>query len=161
MTALRTCDFSEDRRFRYLLEISWAPGPAIAFGMLNPSTADELKNDPTVERCQRRAQVMGFGRLIVWNLFAYRATDPRSLYQMANPIGPRNDAAILSACSRAAMTVVGWGTHGRLHERGAAVLALLRSQAIEPFALRVNGDGTPAHPLYIGYSVQPFKLAAA
>ena len=88
--------FSVDRRYRYALWRVWDHGRGICnFLLLNPSIADEATNDPTSERCERRARRWGFGGLIVTNLFALCATDPAGLRRVADPIGPENDAAIL------------------------------------------------------------------
>lgn len=125
---------------------------------LNPSTADETDNDPTVERCQRRSLAMGYGGLVVCNIFAYRSTDPSALYTEADPIGPSNDQAILEQAALAGRVVCGWGKHGALHDRGAQVLALLRKNGITPYALQINGDGSPKHPLYVGYHHAPAPM---
>ncbi|MHB1702544.1 MAG: DUF1643 domain-containing protein, partial [Acidobacteriaceae bacterium] len=127
--------FSPCGKYRYTLWRTWdASKSSCLFLMLNPSTADEVDNDPTVERCQRRALAMGYGGLVVCNIFAYRSTDPDALYSLDDPVGPGNDAAILEQASRAALVVCGWGKHGALHGRGEAVLAMLRSADIKPHA---------------------------
>ena len=74
--------------YRYRLERVWAPGALLACIMLNPSTATEERNDPTIERCERRARALGFGGLSVVNLFAFRATYPADLRRAADPVGP-------------------------------------------------------------------------
>lgn len=151
--------FSPCRRYRYTLWRTWdAARPTCLFLMLNPSTADETDNDPTVERCQRRSLAMGYGGLVVCNIFAYRSTDPSALYTEADPIGPSNDQAILEQAALAGRVVCGWGKHGALHDRGAQVLALLRKNGITPYALQINGDGSPKHPLYVGYHHAPAPM---
>lgn len=107
--------FSGNREYRYRLWRTWdsATLPAL-FILLNPSTADETKNDPTVERCERRARTMGFGGLVVANLFALRSTDPKALYSHPDPVGEINDLAILSAAVNAGIIICGWGRHGGL-----------------------------------------------
>ena len=91
--------YSDCERYRYALTRVWDPlGPRLSFVMLNPSTATEVQNDPTVERCERRARALGFGGFRVTNIFAWRDTDPRKMRAAADPIGPDNDAAILEAC---------------------------------------------------------------
>ena len=125
--------------------------------MLNPSTADEVKNDPTVERCEVRARTTGYGGLIVVNIFAWRSTDPNALYKLDDPIGPENDDAIRWAALNSEMVVCGWGTHaGRLGARGREVKAILdKARPGCAHALQVNADGSPKHPLYIAYSKLP------
>lgn len=145
--------FSPCRRYRYLLWRVWDERlPTAAFVLLNPSTADEHHNDPTIERCQRRALRMGYGGLRVTNCFAWRATAPAQLLDATDPVGPDNDEAILAACAGAAIVVCGWGTPGRLRQRDAAVRALLRVAGIAPWCFGINADGSPKHPLYVPYA---------
>ena len=148
--------FSDCERYRYLLTRVWAPeGKKALFVMLNPSTADEMKNDPTVERCERRARAMGFGAFRVCNIFAYRATDPRNMRAQQDPIGPGNDEAIRESCLWADRVVCAWGTHGAHLDRGAAVETLIRASGATPYHLGLSKAGHPKHPLYISYDVQP------
>jgi len=147
--------FSACRLYRYKLWRKWGDAPPAVFVMLNPSTADEIDNDPTVERCERRARAMGFGGLRVANIFALRSTDPAALYEHPDPTGPENDAAILESVAGAGLVVCAWGGHGNLNQRGAKVLAMLRSAAVTPYYLQLNRDGSPKHPLYVGYGTQP------
>ena len=148
--------FSDCERYRYLLTRVWAPeGKKALFVMLNPSTADEMKNVPTVERCERRARVMAFGAFRVCNIFAYRATDPRNMRAQQDPIGPGNDEAIRESCLWADRVVCAWGTHGAHLDRGAAVETLIRASGATPYHLGLSKAGHPKHPLYISYDVQP------
>lgn len=147
--------FSDCDRYRYSLTRRWNEGAGINFLMLNPSTADEFKNDPTVERCERRARSLGYGAFRVTNIFAFRATDPKVMRKADDPVGPGNDAAILEACHWADMVVCAWGTHGAHLERGPAVADMLRDAGISAMTLGLSKHGHPKHPLYIGYAVQP------
>lgn len=147
--------FSPCRRYRYRLWRTWGEAAPAVFVMLNPSTADEIENDPTVERCERRARAMGFGGLRVANIYALRSTDPTALYTSDDPVGPENDAAILESVAGAGLVVCAWGAHGNLHQRGENVLQLLRATGVTPHYLKLNNDGTPKHPLYVGYDVKP------
>lgn len=151
--------FSPCGKYRYRLSRCWNPDTMPAcFIMLNPSTADEMKNDPTVERCEQRSRAMGHGGLIVANIFALRSTDPKALYSAPDPVGPDNDEAIIAAAEAAAVVICGWGAHGAFGERGKTVLALLYANSIKPHALKLNADGAPAHPLYLSYRLAPFAL---
>ncbi len=151
----RGATFSPCGRYRTRLWRIWGDQPPAVFCMLNPSTADETSNDPTVERCERRARATGFGGLQVVNLFALRSTDPRALYSEIDPIGPGNDEAILDACAGAGIVVCAWGAHGKFRARGNWVRDLLYDAGARPHVLALNRDGTPKHPLYVGYNVQP------
>ncbi len=148
--------YSPCESYRYLLTREWAPQQGrVLFIMLNPSTATEVQNDPTVERCERRARALGFGAFRVCNIFAFRATDPRVMRAAADPVGPANDAAILDSLPWADRVICAWGTHGAYQARGAQVEAMLRKSGTALHHLGLSKDGHPKHPLYIGYAVQP------
>jgi len=148
--------YSDCERFRYLLTRIWRPaGPKALFVMLNPSTATEAQNDPTVERCERRARALGFGAFRVTNIFAFRATDPRVMRAAPDPIGPENDAAILASAHWADRIICAWGTHGEHLARGAEVEELLRTTRLPLYHLGLTKAGHPRHPLYIAYRQQP------
>lgn len=123
--------------------------------MLNPSTADENRNDPTIERCHRRAVAMGFGALDVINIFSFRATDPKDLKKAKDPVGPDTDAVLLQSARSADMTICAWGSHGNLKARDKEVRELLKSNNISAHYLSLTSKGQPGHPLYIPYSKTP------
>ena len=148
--------YSPCERYRYLLTRVWDPAGAKAlFVMLNPSTATEVQNDPTVERCERRARALGFGAFRVTNIFAFRATDPKVMRAVGDPVGPGNDAAIRESVPWADRVICAWGAHGAHLDRGHTVQALLRGTGVPLHHLGLTKDGHPKHPLYIGYDVQP------
>jgi len=148
--------YSDCEGYRYELTRTWdAVLPKALFVMLNPSTATEVQNDPTVERCERRARTLGFGAFRVTNIFAWRATDPKRMRAQADPVGPGNDAAIAAGAVWADRIVCAWGTHGAHLDRGAQVERLLRGTGRELYHLGLSLAGHPKHPLYIGYEVQP------
>jgi len=148
--------FSPCRRWRYLLWRRWdAAAPAANFLMLNPSTADERKLDPTCSRARGYAERWGYGALIVTNIFAFRNTDPNQMKAAADPVGPGNDAAIMRAARESALVVCAWGNHGGYLGRSREVLKKLRTNGVALHALRVNAGGEPAHPLYL-----PGRLSA-
>ncbi len=151
-----TAIYSDCERYRYSLVRTWAPeGRKALFVMLNPSTATEVQNDPTVERCERRARALGFGSFCVTNIFAWRDTDPKKMRAALDPIGPDNDAAIRDWALWADQVVCAWGTHGEHLSRGPAVEALLRETGRDLYHLGLSQAGHPKHPLYIAYSQQP------
>jgi hypothetical protein len=157
---LSSAVISDCQTYRYRLDRVWDKSlPPLAFGMLNPSTADHENNDPTIERCERRARALGFGSLIVWNLFAFRATDPKFLKQQQDPIGPDNDHFILEALSdvvaRAGSIIAAWGAHGTHMERSQRVLDLTKELRIKLLCFGQTASGQPKHPLYLSYGVTP------
>lgn len=150
VTSASGATFSDCRRWRYLLWRRWNPAlPAANFLMLNPSTADEKVLDPTCARARDYAERWGYGALIVTNIFGWRATDPADMRAAPDPVGPGNDRAILRAAREAQLVVCAWGNHGAHLERSAAVRALLAKAKVPLTALRLNGSGEPAHPLYL------------
>ncbi|WP_212523022.1 DUF1643 domain-containing protein [Actibacterium sp. MT2.3-13A] len=154
--AASTAVYSDCEAYRYTLTRTWEPeGRRALFVMLNPSTATEVQNDPTVERCERRARALGFGAFRVTNIFAFRATDPRVMRAADDPVGPANDAAIAESAPWADQIICAWGTHGEHLSRGPAVEALLRATGRPLWHLGLSKAGHPKHPLYIAYSQQP------
>ncbi len=148
--------YSDCERYRYSLTRIWDhSGKRVMFVMLNPSTATEVQNDPTVERCERRARALGFGGFRVTNIFAWRDTDPRQMRAAQDPVGPENDAAIIEGCRWADQVVAAWGTHGAHLGRGAQMAALLHNTGTPVFHLGLSKDGHPKHPLYIAYARHP------
>lgn len=157
--------FSDCRRYRYEL---WREAQGqlftgrgtLNFIMLNPSTADEKVNDPTVERCERRCRRWGYDRLVVTNLFAWRATDPSEIRKCdADPIGDDNDRTLQNVAKRANLVICAWGNDGGYRGRAKEVLQMLRDSGVQPHMLRVSKEGQPEHPLYLPYELEPQQLA--
>ena len=148
--------FSPCRRWRYRLTREWWEGSGtVTFIMLNPSTADERRNDPTVRRCIGYAKAWGHARLHVLNIFALRATDPGRLITAPEPVGAGNDAEIAETLLDTDVVVCAWGTMGGLAGRDAEVMRLIREADQEPQALRVTKLGHPQHPLYLPADLRP------
>lgn len=144
--------FSPCRRWRYDLWRSWIGGDGYAmFIGLNPSTADETRDDPTVRRCIRFAQAWGYAGLCMTNIFAWRDTDPRGMKAAADPVGPENDRVLRARAADAGVVVAAWGMHGAFMGRGARVAAMLGPL----HCLRVTAGGFPAHPLYLPKTLRP------
>lgn len=139
--------------YRYGLSRVWdATRPSLLFIMLNPSTADEHRNDPTVARCEERARRMGHGAMMIANIFAFRATKPADLKRAEAPVGRLNDA-VLDCWSRAAdSTIAAWGAHGTHRNRGAEVAAALPEHVHH---LGLTQAGHPRHPLYVSFATAP------
>lgn len=154
--------FSRDGRYRYRLRRMWNGHQLLQrvalFVMLNPSTADDVRADPTVRRCLGFARRWGCNSIEIVNLFALVATNPAELSRAAEPIGPDNDhwieTAALGARDRG-IVVVAWGANGNAHpDRVAAVGAILRKVGVDVVAFdRELAGGMPAHPLRLPYTL--------
>ncbi len=155
----RTTVLSTDRKYRYTLWRKWERnGPRlkgyVLFIMLNPSTADETKDDPTIKRCKAFAERWGYEEMCVVNLFALRATDPAEVYLHPSPVGEMNNAFILEAARSASLVVCAWGNHGTYQNRDLAVIKMLLNHG-RIFALRETKTNCPAHPLYLPKYLDP------
>ena len=141
--------FDTSGRYRYSLWRAWSSyHPRIVFVLLNPSAADEQRNDPTIRRCIGFARAWEFGFVEVVNLFAYRATDYRELFKVGDPVGEENDRFLVQAVERCSAVVVGWGTRGTLLGRDRQVIQLLAGRK-DVYCLGLTKDGLPRHPLYL------------
>ena len=147
--------FSADRNYRFWLRRRVTPMqvPKInesvcLFVLLNPSTADEFSDDPTIRRCIFFAKKFGHDVLDVVNLFAWRSTDPQKLREVDDPVGVGNDSTIYQAIRGADRVVVAWGNSGALHGRSDLVIDLITESKI-PFHFGLTKFGEPRHPLYL------------
>lgn len=152
----RECTESRDGRYRYVLKITWRPTlPAALFCMLNPSTAGKLYDDPTSTKCITLADRWQCGSVILVNLFARRATDPRDMKALGPAAcGMFNDHHIMWQCKTAGKIVCAWGNHGTHRGRDAVVIALMRRAGHKLWCLGENKNGTPEHPLLVEHARQ-------
>ncbi|MEW6735458.1 MAG: DUF1643 domain-containing protein [Acidobacteriota bacterium] len=134
---------SEDQRYRYVLERVLGIGPVIAFIGVNPSIADEHKDDPTIRRCCNFARKWGFGHLLMVNLFALRSPYPEKLLADSDPVGPDNNSWLSKVISKADRVIACWGVNGKYMGRDKTVCAM----ADKIFCFGVTKDGHPRHPL--------------
>lgn len=149
--------FDESREYRYSLTRRWdTEKPTLAWIMLNPSTADETENDPTIRRCINYAKDWGFGEMVVANLFALRATNPDELRDHPEPVGDENDEHLHRVCEEADMIIAAWGAKGSLRGRAEEVVDILRDYHV--FVLDTTQDGQPVHPLYQPAGAEPEEL---
>ncbi len=166
--------FSEDRVYRYTLWREWGvgtlsifahqekPSAYVQFIGLNPSTADETQDDPTVRRCIGFAKRWGFGAMCMTNAFAFRATDPKVMlaHPQPNDIAGKttlhcpNDFWLKEISIGAGLVIAAWGKHGKHLNRDREIIALIP----ELHCLGTNGDGTPKHPLYLVRNTIPIQF---
>ena len=149
---LRFAEFSYCGTYRYALWRAWQPeAPRVLFIGLNPSTADDRMDDPTVRRCLGYARSWGYGSLAIANLFAYRSTNPAHLRTAEDPVGPLNDRWLQDLARESDLVVAAWGDHGRFDQRWKEVAAM----RAELYCLGMTKLGQPRHPLYLKKSLRP------
>lgn len=161
----RRAQFSECMKFRYLLEIIWDDirKPQMVIG-LNGSTATQLEDDPTVRRCIDYAHRWGAGGLCMANACAFRATDPKVMLAYdGDPVGPENTVKYLEGIAATCQNrpIAAWGKHANdvkniLWTRGRG--AFLKNMMGPLDCLRLNKDGSPAHPLYLPANLTPIPF---
>lgn len=157
-------EFSPCRTWRYALWRNWdwqSHGNVVMFIGLNPSTADESKNDPTIRRCINFAKAWGFGGIIMMNLFAFRTPYPAQLWTASvDPVGPGNDEAFGYQASRCGMIVAAWGAakHRIVAPRAAAIAGIVCGKPL--FSLGQTAEGHPRHPLYVRGDTFPTPFVA-
>jgi hypothetical protein len=150
-----TALFSPCGLYRYNLTRTWDDTlPQVFWIMLNPSTADSIKNDHTISKVVKFSSLAGFGTAIVLNLFAYRTPYPASLFQAhkegVDIIGPENDKFLQEPTRIGATVVLAWGNHGHFLGRGEEILKWCN----KPMILKETKSGQPAHPLMLPYSLE-------
>ena len=150
LTGEATATFSEDRVYRYRLTRTWGTsGTHATWIMLNPSTADALRDDPTITRCISFTKAWGLDGLVVVNLFALPATDPVELLGHRAPVGEANDQFIRDAVHPWSVVVAAWGAHKIAAARMRTVLGIVTARADAVGCLGVTKTGSPRHPLYV------------
>jgi len=136
--------------YRYTLFRNWEMKPYITWVMLNPSTADALKDDATIRKCIAFSKLWGYGGIAVVNLFAFRSTDPKKLSRVKDPVGPKNDEYIRTTCWSYQTAVVAWGRNGdRFPKRVESVLLTVKESGTNIMHLGKTTTGQPKHPLYL------------
>lgn len=144
----KSAEFSDCRAYRYVLRRSWdwqGYANQVMFVGLNPSTADEVEDDPTIRRCIGFAKSWGFGGLLMMNAYAFRATDPKVMKAATDPIGPDNDEALSYRATQVGLIVACWGAHCE-RRRERQVLDVLGKPVK---CLGKTKAGHPKHPLYL------------
>lgn len=165
----RIANFSGDRKYRYTLLIEWEPGARrCQFIGLNPSTADEYSDDPTIRRCKGFAKAWGFGGMIMTNIFALRETDAEKMKKHPHPMGEyygmqfapyRNDQEIMGAAQQCEIVIACWGLDGGHRDRGRDVQSMLHAVGQKLFCIRKTKEGFPEHPLYLPKTLIPIRYA--
>jgi hypothetical protein len=146
---------SDDRLYRYSLSRIWDSSlPTVMFIGLNPSTADETENDPTINRCIGFAKSWGYGGLVMTNLFAFRSTDPKILKSVKEPIGDKNNDWLIQLAKESKIIIAAWGTNGTLLNRDKEIKKLFPTL----YCLELSKENHPKHPLYLKKTKTPIRF---
>lgn len=146
---------SDCRKYRFALWRNWDKlKPYAMFIGLNPSTADEIEDDPTITRCINYEKSWGYGGLCMVNLFAFRATEPTDMMAAIDPIGDGNDEWLVKIAEDAGVVVAAWGNNGNYLNRSKQVVDLFQNL----HCLKINKSGEPAHPLYQKSGLLPVPM---
>lgn len=154
--------FSTSKKHRYLLSRIWNQEKGIiCFIGLNPSTADENIDDPTIRRCIRFTDSWGYGGIYMLNIFAYRATKQKNMYEADGQIGIANDAYIKTYSKMSVLSIIAWGAEPNysydkmmFNLRVEKILPLIHN----PHYLALTKNGQPRHPLYLKKDLKPIEL---
>jgi hypothetical protein len=145
----RRAIMSEDTKYRYQLSRSWDETKrCILFIMLNPSTADDITDDPTIRRVINFSKSWGYGSVLIGNLYAYRSTDPKVLKTIENPIGEDNISHISQLIEISDKVVYAWGNNQKEPD-------WLTKLVEEPYCIDISKKGIPKHPLYLKGDMLP------
>ena len=168
---MRTTEFSPCRKYRYTLwrefvtsgdllshERALETASYVQFIGLNPSTADETKDDPTIRRCIGFAKAWGYGAMCMTNLFAFRATQPEDMKKCLEPVGTENEYYLLETGKKAGLIVAAWGVHGIHLRQNKKVHQAFVSLGLQLNHLGLSKDGHPKHPLYLKADTKPIPF---
>jgi hypothetical protein len=150
----KSATFSPCRKYRYTLWRHWGSIFTSRYAMfigLNPSTADETNDDPTIRRCIGYAKEWGYGGLCMTNLFAFRATSPKDMKVVDDPVGPDNDHYLKFITESVDVILAAWGNHGAYRDRDEEVYKMIPKLSY----LKLTKAGFPAHPLYLPKGLKP------
>ncbi len=148
--------YSPCKTYRYLLSRTQKNAKkSLMFILLNPSTATEKKNDPTIARCQQRTKFLGYKSFIICNLFAYRTKSPLLMKNYHSPIGPENNRIIEESLLSADRVICAWGNHGSYLNQAETIIKLIETNGLPAYHLGLTRSNQPMHPLYIRYNQKP------
>ena len=156
----RSATISDCGQYRYMLHRSWGLDPRILlFVMLNPSKGDAKIDDHTIRKCIGFGKRLGYDRICIVNLYAWRATNPGDLGNVVDPVGPLNDGYIDAAARGCNRMIVAWGANKFGDEKRVGEFLKMGRMASWPAmeCLGTAKEGAPRHPLMLSYET-PLEL---
>lgn len=153
---------SSDKKYRWWLFRCWAASlPLIIWVMMNPSTADHTKNDPTILKIIRYSTKWGYGAALVLNIYAFRSSKPENLPQVLSAaVGKANDwwiRTIFRFAARKNIPVVcAWGV--KHQNRGDWVRVAADEAGLQLMCLELALNAEPKHPRFLSEDLRPRPL---
>ena len=145
--------FSYCKKYRYVLWRIWDKSkPYVMFIGLNPSTANETSDDPTIRRVKKFAFDWGYGGIYMMNLFAFVTPYPEKLEVCEDPIG-ENDKWLNIIAVKCDKIIFAWGSFKEAQKRAKQIM-----ERFSGYALIINNDGSPRHPLYVNANTEPVPI---
>lgn len=147
--------FSSCGCYRYDWRFRWGKGKCVMFIGLNPSTATFNQTDATMRRCIGFAKSWGYGAVRMVNLFSWIGPSPAVLRSVYDPVGEDNDRYLLDD-EESDLIVAVWGNRGSYLGRDLVVRRIFKGRL---YALAINRNGSPSHPLFLPRELRPFPYA--
>lgn len=152
----KDAELSSCRKYRYALWRTWDEDKMkVMFIGLNPSTANEFKDDPTVTRCISYAKQWGYGGIIMGNIFAYRTSSTDEMKRAEDPIGRENDAWLNRLSEQADIIVAMWGNLGDFRNRSAEVCDMFP----DLMCFSINATDQPHHTRGLPDGITPIPYS--
>ena len=139
---IREAEFSIDKKERYSLKREWDKSKnKILYIMLNPSFADEKKDDPTIRRLISFTKKFNSGGFLVGNIFTTITPNPKEI-DRSKGISDKNFKELFKLINKVDQIVYAWGNTVEEPQ-------FLKELILIPKCFGKNLNGTPKHPLYL------------
>ena len=139
---LKFAEFSKDKKHRYYLSRKWSENEQVLYVLLNPSKANNIKNDHTINRLITISKNLGYGGFEVVNLYTIINPKRNKLYEKKRKFSEKNKKLIAKLVARHKTIIYGWGA---TENEPNWLSNIVKS----PLCFNINKNGTPKHPLYL------------
>ena len=139
---LKFAKFSKDKKHRYYLSRKWSEKEQVLYVLLNPSKANHINNDPTINRLITISKNLGYGGFNVVNLYTLITPLRNKLYEKKRKFSAKNKKLIAELVAGHKTIIYGWGATENEPN-------WLSNIVKNPLCFSINKNGTPKHPLYL------------
>ena len=139
---IREAKFCNTKKNRYYLKREWDNSKGLLlYLMLNPSIADEKKDDPTIRRLISFTKKFNYGGFLVGNIFTTITPNPKEI-DRSKEISDKNFKELFKLINKVDQIIYAWGNTVEEPQ-------LLKELVLNPKCFGKNLNGTPKHPLYL------------